>query len=335
MPPRANTAGTVSTDTSKGASVSRMASSSAASAGPSARRAALPSSGRRSQAASPTIRRKNRSAAASAGSRPPEPVVGSCGRPDGGGVDGQRVTGAVVAATVVGDGVQVAEPAEHPGEAGRAIEGPVDHDHHRLIRTGIGGEVLVDGEFVGRWHLPAQPVSSTAPMPFRGVRGRWSASCPVRQLRTPPAETALIRGSGARNAHIEPPDRALLGLPNDEGETVPLTKTDLIAAVAAHTGATAKDVATILGGSGGVVVANVAKGEKVVLTGFLTSQRAQRAARTGRNPQTGEAIKIKASKSPKVSAGASFKKVVNGQAPAPKPVSYTHLRAHETVLDIV
>ena len=99
---------------------------------------------------------------------------------------------------------------------------------------------------------------------------------------------------------------------------MPLTKTDLIAAVAAHTGSTAKDVATILGGIEDVVTANVAKGEKVVITGFLTFDRALRSARTGRNPQTGETIKIKASKSPKVSAGASFKKVVNGQAPAPK-----------------
>ena len=97
-----------------------------------------------------------------------------------------------------------------------------------------------------------------------------------------------------------------------------LTKTDLIAAVAAHTGSSAKDVASVLSGLEDVVVANVAKGEKVVITGFLTFDRAQRAARTGRNPQTGETINIKASKSPKVSAGASFKKIVNGQAPAPK-----------------
>jgi DNA-binding protein HU-beta len=99
---------------------------------------------------------------------------------------------------------------------------------------------------------------------------------------------------------------------------VPLTKTDLISAVATHIGSTNKDVASVLGGIEDVVVANVAKGEKVVITGFLTFDRAQRAARTGRNPQTGETIKIKASKSPKVSAGSSFKKVVNGQAPAPK-----------------
>jgi DNA-binding protein HU-beta len=105
---------------------------------------------------------------------------------------------------------------------------------------------------------------------------------------------------------------------NDEGEIVPLTKTDLISAVSAHTGYTAKDVAGVIAGLEDVVVANVAKGEKVVVTGFLTFDRVQRAARTGRNPQTGETIKIKASKNPKVSAGASFKKVVNGQAPAPK-----------------
>jgi DNA-binding protein HU-beta len=103
-----------------------------------------------------------------------------------------------------------------------------------------------------------------------------------------------------------------------EGEIVPLTKTDLIAGVAAHTGYAAKDVAGVLAGLEDVVVANVAKGEKVVVTGFVTFDRVQRAARTGRNPQTGETIKIKASKNPKVSAGASFKKVVNGQAPAPK-----------------
>jgi DNA-binding protein HU-beta len=99
---------------------------------------------------------------------------------------------------------------------------------------------------------------------------------------------------------------------------VPLTKTDLIAAVAAHTGSTSKDVATVLSGIEDVVVASVAKGEKVVITGFLTFDRALRAARTGRNPQTGETIKIKASKNPKVSAGASFKKIVNGQSPVPK-----------------
>ena len=99
---------------------------------------------------------------------------------------------------------------------------------------------------------------------------------------------------------------------------MPLTKTDLIAAVAAHTGSTSKDVATVLSGLEDVITANVAKGEKVVITGFLTFDRAQRAARTGRNPQTGETIKIKASKSPKVSAGAIVQEGRERSGPRPE-----------------
>ena len=91
---------------------------------------------------------------------------------------------------------------------------------------------------------------------------------------------------------------------------MPLTKTDLIAAVAAHTGATSKDVATVLAGLEDVITATVAKGEKVVITGFLTFDRAQRAARTGRNPQTGETIKIKASKSVRFTPGKAFKGIL-------------------------
>jgi len=49
------------------------------------------------------------------------------------------------------------------------------------------------------------------------------------------------------------------------------------------------------------------KGNKVTLVGFGTFSVAKRAARKGRNPQTGETIKIKASKSPKFKAGKAFK----------------------------
>jgi len=49
-----------------------------------------------------------------------------------------------------------------------------------------------------------------------------------------------------------------------------------------------------------------------------TFGRLKRAARTGRNPQNGEAIKTEASKSPKVSGGATFEKIVNGQVATPK-----------------
>jgi len=97
-----------------------------------------------------------------------------------------------------------------------------------------------------------------------------------------------------------------------------LNKTDLISAVAAHTGETAKTVATVLAGLEDVVYATVAGGEKVAITGFVSFDRVERKARTARNPQTGEAIQVKASKAPRVAAGAAFKKVVKGEVKAPK-----------------
>lgn len=55
------------------------------------------------------------------------------------------------------------------------------------------------------------------------------------------------------------------------------------------------------------IVASVKKNKKVTLVGFGTYSLSKRKARKGRNPQTGEAIKIKASKSPKFTAGKAFK----------------------------
>jgi DNA-binding protein HU-beta len=52
------------------------------------------------------------------------------------------------------------------------------------------------------------------------------------------------------------------------------------------------------------------KGNKVTLVGFGTFSVSKRAARKGRNPQTGETIKIKASKAPKFKAGKAFKDAV-------------------------
>ncbi len=92
-----------------------------------------------------------------------------------------------------------------------------------------------------------------------------------------------------------------------------MNKTELISAIAAHTDETSKTVATVLSGLEDVVFATVASGEKVAITGFVSFDRVERKARTARNPQTGEAIQVKASKAPRVSAGAAFKKVVKGE----------------------
>jgi DNA-binding protein HU-beta len=61
------------------------------------------------------------------------------------------------------------------------------------------------------------------------------------------------------------------------------------------------------------VVKTVAKGDTVTLVGFGTFKSAKRAARTGKNPKTGEALKIAATTVPKFTAGATFKATVAGK----------------------
>ncbi len=91
-----------------------------------------------------------------------------------------------------------------------------------------------------------------------------------------------------------------------------MNKAELVDAIVAETGATKSAVAEVLKSLEDVVVANVAKGEKIVLSGFLSFERVERKARTARNPQTGETIQVKASRAPKVSIGSTFKKAVKG-----------------------
>ncbi len=95
-----------------------------------------------------------------------------------------------------------------------------------------------------------------------------------------------------------------------------MNKTELIEALAAKTdvskAAAAKSIETIVE----LITKTVAKGEDVALIGFGTFKSAKRAARTGRNPKTGAALKIAASTVPKFSAGAAFKTAVAGKKAA-------------------
>ena len=68
----------------------------------------------------------------------------------------------------------------------------------------------------------------------------------------------------------------------------------------------------------GAVVETVSKGEPVTLIGFGTFKSSKRAARTGRNPQTGKEIKIAATTVPRFTAGAGFKAAVAGKKAAKK-----------------
>ena len=90
-----------------------------------------------------------------------------------------------------------------------------------------------------------------------------------------------------------------------------MNKTQLIEAVAAKTELTKKDAEAAVNAAIAAVVEALKAGDKVQLMGFGTFEVKERAARTGRNPQTGEAIEIAASKAPAFSAGKAFKDAIN------------------------
>ena len=89
-----------------------------------------------------------------------------------------------------------------------------------------------------------------------------------------------------------------------------MTKADLVAKVA-ETGMTKKEAAEAVDTVIAAVTKALSKGEKVSLVGFGSFSVKKRKARTGRNPQTGEAIKIKAKKVPVFSAGKALKDAVS------------------------
>ena len=91
-----------------------------------------------------------------------------------------------------------------------------------------------------------------------------------------------------------------------------MNKTELVNSIAQRTGQSASAVGEALSAFEGVVTEAVAKGDKVTLPGFLTFDRADRAARTGRNPATGAEISIPAATVPRVKAGKTFKDTVGG-----------------------
>jgi DNA-binding protein HU-beta len=97
-----------------------------------------------------------------------------------------------------------------------------------------------------------------------------------------------------------------------------MKKRDLIQAVALHTGLDNKSAAAAVQGTIDVILANVAKGEVVNLSGFAKFAKIKRPARQGRNPATGETIQIKAKTVAKITALKGFKDIALGAAPAPK-----------------
>ena len=90
-----------------------------------------------------------------------------------------------------------------------------------------------------------------------------------------------------------------------------MNKADLVAKIASKAGMTKKDAEKAVNAFVASVQEALVKKDKVQLIGFGTFEVKERAARTGRNPQTGEAIKIAASKAPVFKVGKALKDAVN------------------------
>ena len=90
-----------------------------------------------------------------------------------------------------------------------------------------------------------------------------------------------------------------------------MNKTELIAEIAERAEISKKDAEKALKAFTDVVADELVKGEKVQLVGFGTFEASERAAREGRNPKSGEPMRIEASKSPKFKAGKALKDMVN------------------------
>lgn len=90
-----------------------------------------------------------------------------------------------------------------------------------------------------------------------------------------------------------------------------MNKTELVATIADKTELSKKDSEKALKAFIDVVAEELQKGEKIQLVGFGTFEVAERAAREGRNPLTGEKMQISASKAPKFKAGKALKDAVN------------------------
>jgi DNA-binding protein HU-beta len=90
-----------------------------------------------------------------------------------------------------------------------------------------------------------------------------------------------------------------------------MNKSQLIDAVAADSGLTKTDSAIAIESLLGAVTKTLKKGDEVIITGFGKFSVVKRGPRNGVNPRTGERVKIKASKAPKFSAGATLKQAVS------------------------
>lgn len=103
----------------------------------------------------------------------------------------------------------------------------------------------------------------------------------------------------------------MIKLKENSEEELSMNKAELVAAIADKTELSKKDSEKALKAFIDVVTEELTKGEKIQLVGFGTFEVTERAAREGRNPQSGEVMSIPASKAPKFKAGKALKDIIN------------------------
>lgn len=89
-----------------------------------------------------------------------------------------------------------------------------------------------------------------------------------------------------------------------------MNRSELVAAIADSAGTSKTDADALLTALGDTLIDAVSKGDKIQIPGLLSVERVERAARTGRNPATGETLNIPAGFGVKVSAGSKLKAAV-------------------------
>ena len=89
-----------------------------------------------------------------------------------------------------------------------------------------------------------------------------------------------------------------------------INRTELVSQMAERSGLTKAQADSALGAFQSVIFVALSEGESVRVTGLLSVERVERAARTGRNPRTGEEIQIPAGYGVKLSAGSTLKSAV-------------------------
>ena len=90
-----------------------------------------------------------------------------------------------------------------------------------------------------------------------------------------------------------------------------MNKSELVAAVASHTGESQAAVGRVIDAMFDTIAASIKKGDKVTIPGYLTVDKGHRKARTGRNPQTGATVTVPASTAMKFTASSTLKAQLN------------------------